>query len=229
MNLKLNLIIKDPDLRILKASNLRVTLAKPVGDGMPNVAWLVFDPFMGNTVEWTEEYGLYASTVSLKQGTKISRISELPPPVKVGKTYLFGNDANPVFDFDDASIEPVPAGSFRIENLLSGDDYPTLAFGLTQKAVINNKSISPSCINAATVPSQMNVTFTPLTTVYVWLQNLYASGTVITNVMSKTTKVLFGGPVTENSLEYDSEQGCFVAAPNGKAEYVHIRTPALVY
>jgi hypothetical protein len=63
----------------------------------------------------------------------------------------------------------------------------------------------------------------------VWLQSLYASGTVITNVMSKTTKVVFAGSVTENSLEYDSEQGCFVAASNGKAEHVQLQTPALVY
>jgi hypothetical protein len=219
MNFRLNLTIKDADLRILTGAGLRITVAKPVGGGKPNVAWLVFDPFMGNTVEWEEEYGLYASITEIKHGARISQISELPPKVTDGKSYLFGLDQIPVFDPGDDSCN---VGSFQIENLIAFEKFPQLAFGLTQKALINQNAIGASYINLAMVPAQMNVIFTPLTTVYVWLQNMYSSATVITDIVSKTTAVEFGDGVTEHTLEYDAAQGCFVEA-------VSERKIALVY
>jgi hypothetical protein len=84
MDFKLNPTIEDTDLRTITASGLKVTIAKPVGDGGPNAAWLVFDPFMGNTVEWSEEYGLYASTSHIDQGAIITSISDKPPKVMDG-------------------------------------------------------------------------------------------------------------------------------------------------
>ncbi|MDR1219347.1 MAG: hypothetical protein LBK73_07045 [Treponema sp.] len=226
MNFTLNLTIKDADLRILAASGLRIAIARPVGNGAPNVAWLVFDPFMGNTVEWSEEYGLYASTTDVKQGARILKLSELPPKVADGKSYFFGRDQTPVFDPGD---DPCALGSFQVENLMAVGSYPQLTFGLTQKAIINGRAVDASCINATMTPAQMTAVFTPRATVYVWLQNIYPSGAVITDVVSKTTQVEFNGGVTENTLEYDAAQGCFVAAANGKRGKVSIHKPTLVY
>jgi hypothetical protein len=213
MNFKLNLTIEDEDLRILVASGLRITIAKPVGNGTPNVAWLVFDPFMGNTVEWSEEYGLYASITEIEHGAHISRISELPPKGTDGRSYLFGRNQIPVFD---QGSDPCVVGAFKIENLMAASSYRRLTFGLTQKAIINGKSIDAAYINAAMVPAQMSVSLTPLTTVYVWLQNIYSSGTVITDIVSKTVQVEFGASVTEQALEYDADQGSFVIASGNK-------------
>jgi hypothetical protein len=226
MNFTLNLAIKDADLRVLATCGLRVTIAKPVGNGSPNVAWLVFDPFTENTVEWSEEYGLYASTVEIKQGARIYKMSESLSTVTDGKSYLFGRDQTPVFD---PGSESCALGSFQIENRMAYDRYQYLTFGLTQEARINENPIGASPINAAIVPTQMSVTFTPRTTVYVWLQNIYSSGTIVTDIVSKTTAVEFGGDVTTNALEYDAAQGCFIAANNGRQDKVSIHKPALVY
>jgi hypothetical protein len=227
MNFTLNLAVDEEDLRIFKPSGLRITVAKPVGDGDPNVAWLVFDPFASNTVVWSEKYGLYASTVAIQQGAVVSRMSDLSPEETIdGKSYLFGNEQVPVFD---PGNEHCDKGSFKIKNLMGGPDYPKLTFGLTQDAEVNGKKVKASFINAAPVPSMHNVTFTPLTKVYVWLQSIYRSGTVITDIMSAVTEVTFGQDHTENSLIYDRDQGHFVPASSGVAENILIRKPALIY
>jgi hypothetical protein len=225
MDFKLNLLIKEPDLRIITTSGLKITIAKPVGDGSPNVAWLVFDPFMANTVEWSEEYGLYASTSRIDQGAVITRISEKPPKVTDGESYVFGKSGT-VFDPGDDYCED---GSFRIKNLMGGPAYPSLTFGLTQTALINNNRIEAACINAAVVPSKLDVIFKPLTRVFVWLQSSYCSGTVITTIMSTLAEAVFGGGVNENSLVYDSGKGHFIPAPNGAVDKVLVHKPVLIY
>jgi hypothetical protein len=225
MDFKLNLLIKDTDLRIITASGLKITIAKPVGDGSPNVAWLVFDPFMANTVEWSEEYGLYASTSHIDRGAVITSISEKPPKVTDGESYVFGKNG-PVFDPGDDYCED---GSFRIKNLMGGPAYPSLIFGLTQEAVINTNRIKAAFVNAALVPSRLDVIFKPLTRVFVWLQNSYCSGTVITTIMSTAAEADFGGGVNENSLVYDGSKGHFIPAPNGTADKVLVHKPALIY
>jgi hypothetical protein len=88
--------------------------------------------------------------------------------------------------------------------------YPALTFGLEQKASINGSGIAPSPLNAAEVPAALSVTFTPLTTVYVWLQANYTSGTVITEVNGNAAIVTFGGTVTKQSLAYNPATGTFV-------------------
>jgi hypothetical protein len=231
MDLKLNLSVSEQDLRTFKAAGMRVTIAKPVGSSAPNVTWLVFDPFMQNTIEWTEEYGLYASTVSMQAGTVITKMSDtLPKDTESGKFYLFGNNQIPVFELNEANPpSPIGQGSFGVKNYMLGSDYPYLTFGLIQAAVINNKATVPTFVNAAVLPPQTNAIFTPITTVYVWLQNAYRTGTVITDVQSNVAIVVFGGSVTENSLKYDSTKGSFVVAPDGKADCIHLQSPARVY
>jgi hypothetical protein len=207
MEYTLNLIIDDADLRTIKTAGLNITVAKPVGGTQPNVAWLVIDPFPANKIQWSEEYGLYASTTQrLDPGTVISKFSELPPPQLDGKSYLFGVNDTAVFE---KGIDPCPEGSFHIGNQMSAESYPLLMFGLTQKAIVQGRTINPSYLNAALVMAKMDVTFTPLTQVYVWLQNSYTSGTIITSITSKATEVEFGAGTTEQTLVFDPSKGQF--------------------
>jgi hypothetical protein len=224
MDFKLNLAISDPDLRTLTSSEMQIVVAKPVGDSEPNVAWLVFQPFMGNTIEWSEEYGIYASITSIQHGAVIAKMSELPPKVTDGESYLFGKDQAAVFDPGD---EYCAEGSFRIKNFMAASAYRQLTFGLTQKALINGKEIDATYVNAALVPSKLDVVFTPLTKIYVWLQHTCVTGTVITEITSTMTEVNFGNGHSGNSLVYDANKGHFIPAPGAAADNVLIHKRAM--
>jgi hypothetical protein len=212
MNFTLKLGIGEKDLRVLAACGMRITLAKPVEGGGLSTVWLVFDPFMSNTVEWAEEYGLYASAAEVRQGAVVHKMSE-DPQAADGRSYHFGKDRALVFDPGD---EPCGKGSFKVRNLMDKSIYPYLAFGLIQKAQVNGQSIEPSIINAGPAPFLFDVVFTPLSKVYVWLQDVYRPGTVLADIADTAAEVDFGGGRAENSLIYDSGRGCFVPVPEGR-------------
>jgi hypothetical protein len=92
-----------------------------------------------------------------------------------------------------------------------------------------DKNVPAACINASRVPSQAEVIFTPYTTVRVWLQAYCLTGSIITEITTKSADVHFGGGVTENSLVYNPRIGAFVATPNGREDRITLRKPALIY
>jgi len=205
---KLNLIINPDDLRSLKDCNMKITIAKPVNDDIPNVAWLVFDPFSGNTVEWEERFGIYASPIDkIVNGAHIKRISEVFPAFD-GTSYTF--DETSTFSGPQTGEKSTGKGIYQVINNMDYDQYPYLTFGLEQKASINGTEINPSPINAAAVPSKMTVNFTPLTTVYIWLENNIKYGTVITQINGDPTQIKFGGDTLNHSLKYNARLGRFL-------------------
>jgi hypothetical protein len=215
INYTLDLIIDDDSLRILKAAQLKITLAKPVGSQNPNVSWLVFDPFPGNTVKWQEEFGIYASPNQVIQnGAVITRLSE-KFPAQDAAYYSFNSTATFSGPFTGSGAPGV--GQLKVKNDMPTASYPALTFGLQQKASINDKGINASPINAALVPAAYPVTFTPLTTVYVWLQAEFTSGTVITEINGDALAVPFGGSTTSQVIIYNPATGMFVpASADGK-------------
>jgi len=205
----LDLAIDASSLQILKAAGLNITIAKPVGTSSPNVTWLVFDPFQGNTITWEEQYGIYASPTPVTQnGALITRLSETSFPANDAAYYSFNSSATFAGPFTGSGAPST--GSYKVVNNMPNTSYPALTFGLEQKASINGGGIASSPLNAAVVPAALSVTFTPLTTVYVWLQANYRSGTVITEVNGDAAIVTFGGPVTKKSLAYNPATGTFV-------------------
>ncbi|HEX6292032.1 MAG TPA: hypothetical protein VFZ66_22790 [Herpetosiphonaceae bacterium] len=204
----LELLIDEDDLRIIKGAQQNIVLAKPTGDNAsPNVAWQSFDPFQENSVTWSEEYGLYASNTKIVNGARIAKMSGVKSATDKAY-YSFRSDATfygPNQDGDAPGI-----GQYRIFNEMPSSQYPALTFGLMQSATINGRLSDSRPLNAQYVPASQQVTFTPLTTVYVWLQSTLTSGTVITEVASKHTEVIFGGSVTTITLRYDSSRGMFV-------------------
>lgn len=210
MDYTLNLIIDTESLKVIKAAQLMLTLAKPVGAQQPNVTWLTFDPFEGNTVNWNEEYGIYASPSSINvAGTVISRMSE-KFPAEDGVAYPFSENS---FGIPQAGSVAPPNGAFKVQNENMG--YPMLAFGLEQKAAINARSIEASPINAAIVPFHYDATFTPTTTIFVWLQADFTSGCVLTSINGRATSVTFGAGITSKTLKYDPTTGLFKSSSSG--------------
>ena len=219
----LDLTIDAKSLEIFKAAQLKITIAKPVGTSSPNVTWLVFDPFEGNKVEWEEQYGIYASPNKVIQnGAVISRLSETDFPANDAAYYSFNSTATFSGPFTDSGA-PV-TGSYKVVNNMPNTQYPALTFGLEQKASINGNGINPSPLNAAVVPDALSATFTPLTTVYVWLQAQFISGTVITEVNGNAAVVTFGGSVTYKSLKYNPATGTFI--PSSPANNLAAKEPS---
>jgi hypothetical protein len=226
MDYKLHLTIKPEDLAVLTACGMNIILAKPLANDNPNVAWVAFEPFQEGTVSWIESYGLYASTTQYQSGAVIEKTSRQDPSAQDGILYLFGKDQIPNFTTGSGSCDQ---GSFRIKDLMAYDKYPSLIFGLTQNVQCGDKKVPAACINASRVPSQADVTFTPYTTVRVWLQAHCVTGSIITEITTKSVDVRFGGDVTENSLVYDPHIGAFVATPKGREDRITLRKPALIY
>jgi hypothetical protein len=140
-------------------------------------------------------------------------MSDLDPAMD-GQSYVF--DASASFS---KSPDHCPSGSFLIENKMPFASHPYLIFGLTQGATINGGTVAPTFLNAASVLSQQQVQFTPVTTVYVYLAASYTSGSVITKITSTPAVVQFVGndPL---SLKYDDQHGTFVLIPASNSKHL---------
>lgn len=203
----LNLSISAQDLETIEGAGENIIVAKPVNStgGTPNVAWLSIKPLEGNQIVWTEDYAMYASTTQIQAGASIFQTSTTPYPALDGICYEF--DVNGVFSGPTTGPQPVSLGSYSALNDYTAQQAMT--FGLTQSATTTSGNFTLSPLNAESVPSDQQVIFTPLTTVWVWLEAQVTSGVVLTSVYSKVAVVTFGGSVTTQALTYDSAHGQF--------------------
>lgn len=207
----LTLNVAPSDLRNIKLANQRIALAKPVADRAGNiqlnVIWLSIDPFEATTIEWSEEYWIYASTSVVQAGTPIRKISETVGAASDGGYYAF--DSSTTFrEFQKTSS--IAGGTYSAKNLVPHSQYPMLTFGLAQSALIGSQEVSGNPISATSVLSLQDVDMTPLTHVYIWLQSYARSNTIITSVTGNRAVAQFGDGVTDISLDYDPYKGVFV-------------------
>lgn len=208
----LKLSIDPESLKIIKAAQQRIILAKPVDGASPNVAWVAFDPFQSNTVTWNEEFNIYASTTEIQNGAEILKMSDTTYPAQDAAYYSF--DPSATFSGPFTGTGAPPRGSYRVINNMPSSEYRSLTMGLQQKARVNGRDTVATPVNAATVPATNKATFTPLTTVFAWLQASLVSATMITDVSGDSSKVVFGNGVFSASLVYDPAAGRFV--PDGQ-------------
>jgi hypothetical protein len=209
INYTLNTSFTEQDLGRFFATGSNVVVAKPSSSGgSPDVAWVVFHPLLNNTMTWTEDYGIYASTAELVNGALLTQISRSDFPAVDGKIYPF----TPAGYFGPPEAGGLP-GSFYTVNLYK-NDLGYLTFGLFQDAIVNNKPAAGNAISAASVLYKSKAQMTPFTTIYLWIQSQVQSNSVVTLVTSPMTKVTFGGSTTSISLAYDSDTGEFIRAAN---------------
>lgn len=212
-NYRLQLLIDNDVLPIIKGAGQRITLAKPVSSGSPNVIWLSIDPFSSTEVSWEEQYGIYASTTAIQQGAEITKLSETDFPAQDGAYYALNWAA--VFNGPFPG-EKVPRGSFGAQNDVPFNQYPSLTFGLTQNALINQKAADRKPISATPVLATQFAAMTPFTNVYIWLQSTFASETIITTITGQHTVAKFGGDVNNITLKYEPSLGVFVPYTNNQ-------------
>ena len=208
MDFSLTLNINPADLKIINGAQQKIAMAKPVSNSSVSVIWVAFDPFESNTIQWSEEYWLYASTASIgKSGEKITKLSEVQPGPSVGGS---------VYDFNHTATfgEPVlnsgiGSGTFAAKNNMPYDKYPCLTFGLSQTAQVNQHLEERKPLSANSVLATQQIQITPYTYVYIWLEGHFESSTIVTDVTGSSTVAKFGGSVTEIDLTYDGKSGKF--------------------
>ncbi|OSQ40768.1 hypothetical protein [Thalassospira mesophila] len=208
MDFTLTLNVDPADLNIINGAQQKIALAKPVGNSSVSVIWVAFDPFESNSIQWSEEYWIYASTASTgKNGEKITKLSEVQPgPAMTGSIYTFSDSATfgqPVKSAD------VGSGTFAAQNDMSYGKYPCLTFGVSQTAQVNQQIQERKPISANSVLATQQIQVTPYTDVYIWLEGHFESSTIITDVTGKQSVAKFGGGVNEIAMTYDGKSGLF--------------------
>jgi hypothetical protein len=203
-NFQLNIDIEPKDLATLCQANEKVILLKKTNAGTP-VAWVTFYPFQSNTVQWDEEYALYASTQSVEDGTTITKMSDVAAQAK--NLYPFNSCGNFGSPTPEANLG---ATSYELQNQWSKS--PILTFGLAQGVQVNGTAFPYKPINASAVPSMHKALFEPKTEVVIFLQENLDSGMVVTQISSNQTELIFGGEnnITELTVKYDASKGAFV-------------------
>lgn len=211
---ELNLEIDAQSLKLIRAAQERIILARPVGGGSPNVVWQSFDPFGSNNVTWQQEFGLYASDTQVVNGVTLRKMSEQKP---ADEAHYYSFTSGAVFEgpFTDPRLGD---GQYGTENAMPNSQYPALTFGLTQVATVNGNVSAANPLNALSVLPNRFVTFTPITTVYVWLESNIASSTVVSQILSNQAIVRYSGAIKSRDLVYDADSGIFVPkGPSGIA------------
>ena len=208
MDFTLTLNIEPSDLDVINGAQQKIALAKPVGNSAVDVIWLAFDPFESNSIQWEENYWIYASTAAVgKNGEKITKLSEVQPgPALDGSVYPFSSTAT----FGDPVKNPaVHPGTYAAVNNMPYGKYPALTFGLSQSAQINQQIQDRKPLSASSVLATQNIQITPYTDVYIWLEGHFESSTIVTDVTGNQAVAKFGGGINEIEMTYDGKSGLF--------------------
>lgn len=207
-NYTLNIAFTNQQIETLFATGTNVVLSKPPKGDQPNVAWQVFKPAPSNVVSWVEEYGIYASSTLITQGAYIPQYSNTSIPAYTGKLYTL----------EPSGVISGPASggfleAFTLKNQYDSKDY--MAAGIYQNATVNNSTIKGNATSSNYVLLTNSLKMKPTTTTYIWLQSQVKSNTIVTNVTSPMTELIFPAGVNELSIAYDSSSGTFI--PTGMA------------
>ena len=203
----INTSFTQEDLDRFYATGTNVVVAKPTSGGEPNVAWVVYRPLIENTMNWEEQYGIYASNSEIQNGAQLVQTSQTDYPAVTGQIY--------VLNLSGYFNEPVSGGATNVyttENEYDNLPKGYMTMGLYQNANVNGEDVTGNAVSAASVLYQSTAVMTPYTTVYLWTQSQVQSNTVVTDVTSAMTMVTLSAADPEASLRYDSSSGTFVPA-----------------
>lgn len=203
------LMVDKDDLRTMVLAGVNITVSKAIAGSGPSVAWQSVRPFEANQITWDEQYGLYASASGIFVGSTIAQISRFAPAVPE-RYYNFSADGTFSGPFQGKDAPALNA--YRVFNKMPASNYPSLTFGLTQKATVNGQVTNEVVVNAESIVSGSSSTFVPNPTAHVWLQPPVAPGTVVSEPATQVAVVTFGPDVYSQTLVYNRDAGMFVLA-----------------
>ena len=202
---KLDIAFSKEQLKTLYVTNSKIIVSKSNGNGS-NVAWQVFDPLQANTLTWKEEYGIYVSTAEVENGANLVKSSSIDIGAVMNQLYTLNPDGN--------ITGPVQGPGTCDSSFSLLNEYNNAAkhmtVGLYQGAVVNGHEVRDNAVSAAPVLLKSTALMTPYTTINIWIHSEVQSNSVVTNVASPMTPLLYGGGTYNRSVRYDSESGLFV-------------------
>lgn len=200
MTFTLNISFDNASLMRLFQTGSQVVVANVGANNAPEVVWLAFNPLQNNQVAWQEEYGVYASTSPIQNGTQLAYTSTMP--ASLGNTYVFQ-----------------PNGTFSSlnqpnlhQNILILNEFPAdITAGLYQSATVNGTNIPQNAITAQNVLVKSLSETTPMNKIAVWVQSRIAENTVITQTPSPMSIFSFSQVQASLNITYDAPSGHFIA------------------
>ncbi len=201
----LNTEFTNQDLERFYMSGTNVIIAKETAGGTHNIAWVVFRPLQKNTVQWDDNYGIYASNTDLMNGVVVNQMATTGIPAVIEKTYDFG--PNGIFG---PPTSPGSPNAYTAGNHFNNLPKGYLTMGLTQDAAVNGTHVTGNVASATVVLFNSSAVLAPGTTIKIWAQSQVVSNTVITTITSPVTQVTFGGGITDIDLKYDPQSGKFI-------------------
>ncbi|EGG13638.1 hypothetical protein DFA_11399 [Cavenderia fasciculata] len=184
-------------LAALASAQEKVCVVKSVNGKVSNVVWVTFKPFLNNSLEWVENYGLYSSSSQIQNGATIQRISNVKSAAK-GHQYPF-----------------LPAGYFDQANSVATKGYgivnnygESLTFGLTQTALVNGVQVD-SELNATTVLNNQMAEYNPIVTLSVYVAASLNNGSVISSITGQSLTLTYTSD-TSKTVHFDDNSSMFV-------------------
>jgi hypothetical protein len=162
-----------------------------------SIAWLAFQPLESNTVTWTEDYILYATTTVLQSGASITISSQTPNPAQVGWNYTFQNGVI-------TGAAGGAQGSFNLSNQMQGN----FNLGLAQQATVNNAS-SLAPLNAVPVFYNEHANFTPQEEIFIFLSSYGNNGSVIDPISGNDWTVTLSGSQPSATVGFNDSNNTF--------------------
>lgn len=200
---RLNVNFSENDLRTIYKANEKVVIVKhTAGNADSQVAWVSFKPFMENTIDWSNEFAVYASTTDVENGATINKLSDKDAATKIQYQFCDGifQSATPQASLGD--------NTYALSNQMI--DYMGLTFGLAQSVNVNGEAFANHPINALYLPYGQGVNMTPIEKVDVYLKADVEEGTVISHISSIVMPVEYAESDTEHTIIYNGSTGKFI-------------------
>lgn len=209
MAFTLTLNIDPTSLNSINGAGKKIALAQRVVNAPPTappieVVWITFDAFESNTIEWNENFGLYASDTAIAANKKIALKEEATSPVVGGSFYPFFTNGEFLPPVESPAI---PVGTYAAQNLM-----PTpVTFGLTLAAEVNGLVMPFKPISANSVQNKAMVLITPSNIVDIWIadEGQDAATTMLTSPIPNTASATFSASTPEITMAYDATSKVF--------------------
>ena len=171
-NFKLSIQFDPFGLHTLHSTGQKVILVREFMYSDENlVVWIAFDPFQYNTLQWSDEYSIYASTVPIQAGKIVYMATSMA--ANPGSIYIYNQTG-----FTEQTNKLAP-DQFGIEN--NDSTINLLTVGLAQRIDINDgvQTVRPQ--NATYVPYSQKGIFQPLDRLLVFNASQLSDGSIFSS------------------------------------------------
>ena len=199
----LNIQFDPAGLNAIRLSQQKVTLVKATMPSSAPVAWVTFVPQLNNTITWSEEYAVYASTTEIESGATIHTSSAM---VAAG-----GNINQFETGYFPKSTAGLPQNKYGIHNNDPDPQFAAITAGLAQ-AVSGSVKVPFSPLNATNVLYNNTGVYTPVEKVKVFAEAHVNNALVLSDITSPTLEVDLTQTTTQ-TIHYDSVNHMFAKGP----------------